>query len=238
MKRRLLIPLLLLVPVAVACDVRGRDPGPMDTSTEQVALGGAESVRVSLNMGAGESRVGAGASGLLDASFHYSRNLGRPVVRYDVENSAGRLVIEEAQVPNAVISNRRVNDWFLKFNERTPLEFDVRLGAGETTLDLAGLTVRRVAVRVGAGQLTLTLGRVDRDMSVDISGGVGEAVIKLPADQSVAARATGGIGSIETKNLDRGDDGRYYSRAFDAAKPTITIDARGGVGTIRMEADE
>jgi hypothetical protein len=219
-----------------ACNWAGRAAGPADTSTEQVAAGGAELVKASISIGAGELEIGPGASGLLDASFHYSRNLGRPIARYEVNDRIGRLRVESADTGGS-ISGKRVNEWRLKFNEGIPLEFEVHVGAGESRLNLSALTVRRVGVRVGAGEATLVLGHPDRDVEVEVTGGVGEATVRLPADQSAVASAAGGLGSIEVKSMEA-RDGQYYSRGYDPAKPTWHIRVRGGVGTIRLEATE
>jgi len=236
MARRPFVLLASMLVVSSACNWTGRDAGPADTSTEQVATGGAELVKVSISLGAGEVEVGSGASGLLDASFHYSRNLGRPIARYEVEDRVGRLRIESPDT-NAGVGGHRVNEWRLKFNDRIPLEFDVHVGAGESRLNLSALMLRRLGVRVGAGQVTIVLGHPDRDVDIEVTGGVGEAIVRLPADQSAVASATGGLGSIETKNVEV-RDGRYYSRAYDPAKPTLHIRVRGGIGSIRLEAVE
>src|SRR5690606_27214792 len=128
-------------------------------------------VKVSLNMRAGEMRVERGGPDLLDASFHYSRNLAHPVARYNVEDRVGRLTVEAPAGPER-LTGHTVNEWLLRFGDKTPLEFDVRPGAGESTLELADLPIRRVEVHVGAGKLTLNLGASDRDMDVDVTGGV------------------------------------------------------------------
>jgi hypothetical protein len=219
-----------------ACNWTGRDPGPADTATERVAVGGAELVKASVSLGAGELELGPGAEGLLDAAFHYSRNLGRPVARYEVEDRVGRLRIESPR-SNSGVGSHRLNEWRLKFKDDIPLELDVHVGAGESRLDLSALMVRRVAVRVGAGEVKLLLGHPDRDVNVEVTGGVGEAIVRVPADQSAVASAAGGLGSIEAKGMEA-RDGLYYSRAYDPAKPTLHIKVRGGVGTIRLEVTE
>ena len=227
-------PVLLVSALTLAgCTVRG-EPGP--TATAHLDAGDVDLVKASITMRAGEFWITGGGVGLLDASFRYSRNVGTPDARYRIEDRIGRLEVDASPASTSVATSKLENDWRLRFGGRTPLELDVHLGAGESRLDLTALPLRRLDVHLGAGSLTLRLGPSDRNVDVNLTGGVGEAIIKVPASQSVVATATGGIGSIDTKNFDR-REGRYYTRAFDPSKPTIAIRARGGVGSIEMEAE-
>ncbi|MEP7247908.1 MAG: hypothetical protein ABI885_30055, partial [Gammaproteobacteria bacterium] len=123
------------------------------------------------------------------------------------------------------------------FGDKTPLELDVHLGAGESTLDLKRLPIRRVDVHMGAGELNLNLGSYNRDVDVNVTGGVGQANIYLPRGQGVIAQASGGLGSIEAKDLDR-RGGYYYNAAYSPGQPAIKLNVRGGVGEIRMMVED
>jgi len=230
--RLFIAPLLLCL---AGCGLHGQDLGPIETSSDRVAPGAAESVQVRVGMNAGELKVAGGGATLLDSTFRYTQDLGRPTVRYEVKDRIGRLTVDS---PKSSLSiGHRVNDWGLQFGDKTPLELDVHLGAGESTLDLKHLPIRRVDVHMGAGELTLKLGSYNRDVDVNVTGGVGEANIYLPRGQGVIARASGGLGSIEAKDLDR-RDGYYYNAAHAPGQPAIKLNVRGGVGEIRMIVED
>jgi hypothetical protein len=118
-----------------------------------------------------------------------------------------------------------------------PLDMTVNLGAGESTLDMSQLLVRSVDVNIGAGEMTLNMaGKYKRDVTVQVHGGVGEARIRLPKDIGAEVKATGGIGSIDTKGLTK-RDGKYYNDAYADDKPAVRMEVQGGIGNITLSVE-
>jgi predicted membrane protein len=94
-----------------------------------------------------------------------------------------------------------------------------------------------VDIEMGVGELRLDLrGMPQRDYSVSVRGGVGEATVYLPSGVGIEAEAKGGIGGIETTGLER-RDGRYVNDALGHAKTTVRLNIRGGIGSIRLIAE-
>lgn len=224
---------LLLVLAATGCHVE-MDPGPVQTASQSVDGGSVELVRAEINLTAGELEIAGGGSKLVDADFRYSEKLGKPEVRYDATGFRGRLTVES---PRRITGGEIKNEWKLRFGDKYPLDFDIRMGAGEGRLNFASLPVRKVEAQVGAGELDVDLrGNYTRDVEVDLKGGVGEARIRLPKNVGVVADVKGGIGSIEARGLiKRGD--RYYNEAFQESKPAVRLTVRGGVGEIKLIAE-
>jgi hypothetical protein len=208
------------------------DSGPIETSNSQIDIGGAESVRAEINMGAGELHIEGGSAKLMTGSFRYSEQIGRPTVRYDVTGAHGRLTVESPK--NSTSGGKTVNTWDLQMGSDVPLDMTVSLGAGESTLDMSQLLVRSVEVNMGAGEMTLNMsGKYKRDVTVQVNGGVGEARIRLPKDIGAEVRATGGIGSIDTTGLTK-RDGKYYNDAYAEGKPAVRMEVEGEIGNITM----
>ncbi len=209
------------------------DSGPIETASKQLDSGSVEAVRADIRMAAGELVVKGGGARLLDASFRYSRRLGKPEISYDGTGFRGRLLIETPK--SAITSGNITNEWALTFGDKTPLDLNIHMGAGDGKLDLTSLPLRNVEAKVGAGEFNVNLaGNYTRDVTVQIHGGVGSAKIKLPRNMSVVVDAKGGIGSINAHGLVKKGD-RYYSEKYDTTKPTIRLEVRGGIGEITLE---
>ena len=69
---------------------------------------------------------------------------------------------------------------------------------------------------------------------MQVHGGVGEARIRLPKDIGAEVKATGGLGSIDTKGLTK-RDGKYYNDAYSDDKPARShMEVQGGIGNISL----
>ncbi len=217
-----------------ACGPQWGPPGPERTETRSIELDKSEEVRVDLKMGAGELRVHGGSDKLMEGRFTYNRLRLRPEISYDAGGFRGHLVVEE---PHHVGSASPRYVWDLTFNDQKPLDLDVNCGAGESRLDLADLTLRRVSVNMGVGELKMDLrGAPKNDYEVSVHGGVGEATIYLPDNVGIDAHVEGGIGGIHAPGLEK-RDGRYVNQAYGRARTTVRLDIEGGIGSINLIAN-
>ncbi|MBL8179687.1 MAG: hypothetical protein JNK48_33725 [Bryobacterales bacterium] len=211
------------------------DPGPTRTFEQSLEAGKADNLRAEIRMGVGKLEVEGGGKAAMDGSFRYSENLGKPDVRYEQTGFRGRIVVEShGQKTIGDVEN----EWKLRFGDKLPIDFDVKLGAGESKMDLSALPVRNVDINMGVGELRLNLnGAYKRDVDVKVHGGVGEAHIQLPKGVGVIVDASGGIGEINVKGLEK-RDGKYVNAAYDAGRPAVRMQVRGGVGEIHLTVVE
>jgi hypothetical protein len=209
-------------------------PGPERTESRSIPLDQSEEVRVDLRMGAGELRVRGGAEQLMEGRFTYNRLRLRPEISYDSGGFRGHLLVAE---PSHTGGSTHRYAWDLQLNNQKPLDLEVKCGAGESRLDLADLTLRRVEIELGVGELKMDLrGTPKNDYSVFIHGGVGEATVYLPQNVGIEADVKGGIGDIHAPGLEK-RDGRYVNDAYGHAKTTVHLEVRGGIGEIRLLAN-
>ncbi len=206
--------------------------------TNNVALSkaeGVERVRVALELHAGELHVDSGAKELMEGEFTYNVPSWKPEVRFNRSGFRSTLSIKQGGASATMGSAK--NEWRLKLNDGIPIDFSLQCGAGENSLNLGQLDVRDVEVHIGAGRVELDLtGRQPKhDYSVSVHGGVGEAVVRLPADVGVVATASGGLGEIEVNGLEK-HGGEWRSGASGKGKPTIHVDVHGGIGKITIDA--
>lgn len=199
---------------------------------EVLELQGATSVEARLRMGAGEANISGGSSHLLNSQFHFDRDWDSPRVDYHVSDGKGYLDI--SQEKGNINFGANDNRWDLKFNNDVPINLRMDMGAGQGNLNLRDTNVRRLELHIGAGEVMLDLtGDRKSDLDASISGGVGQATIRLPRDVGVIAHAKGGIGSIDTGELEERNGG-YVNKAYGKSAHTIRLDVQGGIGEIEL----
>ena len=216
------------------CVVDTTRTGPLQYDSFHLDRDRSELVTVNLNMGAGELQVGTGTDKLLQAYFTYNVPSWKPLVKYD----PGALTIDQGKTGHVNFNPGPVKyQWDLRFGRDTPLDFGVNFGAGEAQLDLGSLNLRAVSIQMGVGSLKLDLrGRPQHDYNVHIQGGIGEAIVRLPANAGVFASANGGIGEIKTRGLQKEGD-HWVNDAYPAAKVKVRVDVQGGIGSITLIGD-
>jgi len=262
-KEKMTIAAMLFIVVvlflATGCG-EGARVGDLQTMTETVELGDAESVDVEIELGAGKLDVSGGSSDLLEATFTYNVEELNPEVVY----SNGKLVVRHEDVKEGIgtlfdLDDYR-NEWDLRFNSDVPMEMSIDLGAGRTDLVLGGLALTNLDIDagagdvvldlsesqfltsldfdMGAGELTLDLtGDWQDDLAASIQGGVGEMNLRLPSNVGVRLRVNTGIGSVDTSGLIKEGD-IYTNDAYGESNVTLRIDIDGGVGQINLDASQ
>ncbi len=198
--------------------------------SQTVELQGANSVSVDVDFPAGRLEATGGSGRLLDADFRWYGD--RPTVSYAVTGGHGELNLTGKS--NVVQFGNTNNDWHLRFGGGAPMDFNVNIGAGETYFRLGQLDIQHLNIHMGAGRLDLDLtGARKSNLSADIEGGVGSAIIRLPRDVGVRVDASGGIGSVNEDGLHR-EGGAYENDVFGKTPTSIDMTVHGGVGEINL----
>lgn len=227
--------LLAVAAMTVAgCNFNVERTGPIEHETQSIDLDKSEMARVELKMGAGELEVEGGSPKMMEADFTYNIRSWKPVVRYNSSSFRGQLSVEQ---PRGSHGGANVTyKWNLRLNSNLPLDVITHLGAGEARMNLGNVTLRSLEVNMGVGELRLDLrGKPKSDFSVKIHGGVGQATVYLPSDVGVIANASGGIGNIDVRGLEK-SNGHWINPAHEHAPVTIHVDVNGGIGNISLIA--
>ncbi len=229
----LLLPLAASAFLLTGCVEMSQTPtGPLRDDPVSVDLAGAERANVELDIGAGELTVGAGAQKLLEGTFEYNVAEWRPKVRTSTSGSHATVTIQQPE--HVRLGGNQHYSWDLKLNDKVLIDLALNCGAGQAKLHLGDLNLRSVNVHIGVGQVDLDLqGQPTRDYEVNISGGVGEARVHLPAGVGIRAEAHGGIGSIDVSGLEKHGD-HYENSLYDNAKVNVRLKVDGGIGQIRI----
>jgi hypothetical protein len=256
------IALLALVAILLAASACGGGArvGTLQTESKTVELGNAQSVRVEIDMAAGELDVSGGAAELLEADFTYNVAELKPEIDY----SGGTLTVRTPDVTTGIASLFDVGEyryeWDLRLNDDVPMDMRVSLGAGRSnlqlgTLSLTGLQVTRGAGEVaidlsgsssltrlnvggGAGTVTVDLtGGWQNDLEATIQGGLGRRTLILPSDVGVRVRVEVGVGTVDAAGLTK--EGEYYTNAaYGQSDVTLNIQVEGGVGQTDLRVGE
>lgn len=209
--------------------------GNLQTESRTVPAAGVSAAIVDLTMGAGELEVTGGAQELLEADFTF--NVARWTPDFQVTQTGDRTTVQIEQgngrIPLPSLGNS-FNRWEIRLSPDVPLTLNVRLGAGNTLLQLGGLALERLDVTMGAGEAEVDLtGPWERNLLVNVTGGVGQLRVELPADVGVRASVSGGLGTVRVEGL-RSEGGVYVNDAYGESGVTLDLTVRGGVGEVAL----
>jgi hypothetical protein len=237
-----ILSILMMAATAVlagACSTQGggtqQQVGKMQHDSKSVDPENADSASAQLKMGAGEVQLTGGADKLMEADFSYNVSEWKPKVSYDVSGKKGELVVKQGSANGGDLSGGARNEWDISMNDEVPTDLVVKMGAGESDLDLDSLTLTGVDLKMGAGKSTVDLtGDYAKGFDASIEGGVGQATVLLPSKVGVKAKAEGGLGGINAKGLKKVGDA-YVNDAYGESDVNISVDVKGGVGEINLE---
>ena len=150
----------------------------------------------------------------------------------------------------------------LDLGELKVRDLNLENGLGETTLDFStpnGVELRRISVDSGLGELVarnLSNARTDRlifdcglgsaeldfggetlrDMFVDVNIGLGSVTMWIPRGYNVEMEAEESfLSSIDTRDMVQKGRGHYRSEDYQPGRPTLTINASVGLGSISIK---
>jgi hypothetical protein len=235
---RILITLVLITALLLAGCISRARVGELQTESQTVEVGDADSVRVEINFGAGNLKVSGEAEKLLEAEFYYNVAKLKPQVEYKNDT----LVVQQPEVKGLPalqdISDFR-NEWNLLLSNEVPMNLSVEMGAGTSDLQLADLLLTRLNISLGAGNSTVDLrGDWARDIAVNIDAGAADLTVQLPGDIGVRVEVETGPVMVETSGLTK--DGMVYTNAtYGVSDVTLQVNIEAGIGKIHLEvADE
>lgn len=181
-------------------------------------FGGEERLGVTIEYGAGSLQLGpASGDALYTATVQYDAGVFTPRVDY----AHNRLAVG-IEGRSGSGRNMRSGELDLRLTPRVPLDLDLKFGAADATLDLAGLQVRRLDVQTGASRTQLNVGALNpvtcesatvhvgaarfeavglgnlNAENLMVRGGVGEVVLDFTGawQRAMDARVEMGLGSL------------------------------------------
>jgi uncharacterized protein DUF2154/cell wall-active antibiotic response 4TMS protein YvqF len=198
-------------------------------------LDGATSLNAVIEMPAGELNLSGGTSHAFESDFDYSSAWSQPRVDYRVSSGTGDLDISQDNRGPSL--GPEDNTWWLHLNKSVPLDLQLKMGAAQGNLKFRDVNLKQLRVEIGVGQVNVDLtGDHSADANVEIHGGIGQAVIRLPKNVGVVVNAKGGIGAVTTHGLKKEDD-NYVNDAYQKSPHTLHITVAGGIGNIDLSVE-
>jgi hypothetical protein len=84
----------------------------------------------------------------------------------------------------------------------------------------------------GTGKVDLSSGW-KHDVTVNLTGGLGEITVTLPRDMATEVQVEKGVGTVNTQELDRDGD-VYTNKAFASPGPKLSVYIEPGVGNVNL----
>ena len=234
MKTNHLIALVLVAALLLAGCGSAARVGALQSVSQSVELRDAKSVRVDINVGAGDLKVTGGAEKLLEADFTYNVAELKPELKY----TDGTLVIRQPNVEGLPvlrgITDYR-NEWGLRLSDQAPIDLRVDMGSGVSDLHLASLSLTRLDIILGAGKSTIDLnGDWAHDLDATINAGAADVSVRLPKDIGVRVEVDRGPAMIKSSGLTQDGD-VYTNAAYGVSKMTLHVHIKAGIGRISLE---
>ena len=227
----------LIITIGLALAISACDEHrESQTETRTVEAGGAEAVDVDVRMGAGELRLQGGASALMEGRFETNYPRWIPEVDYRVRDRKGELTVRQRRSTGIHFGHTR-NEWTINLNGGLTTGLKVRLGAGQSRLDLRGMAIESLEIKMGVGEVDLNLGgHWTKSLSARIDGGVGSGTIRLPRDIGVRVEVDGGIGSVDAHGFDKRGH-TYTNDAYGRTPASIDLSIHAGIGSIDLRLE-
>jgi hypothetical protein len=131
-------------------------------------------------------------------------------------------------------SSEKGNSATIKLNTRPEWDIKVKAGATELDFDLSPFKVKRMEINGGAASFHVKLGQPLAETNVEVSTGVSEVEIKVPANAACRITADTGLSSTEFNGFDKQGDNSYESKGYDTAKNKILIHVKGGLSDVKV----
>jgi hypothetical protein len=157
---------------------------------------------------------------------------GQAYTQYEVVGTTGKFKIDSWSMLDFPETSPR--NWELSLTDQIPLMLEMRMGAGQLTVDLGGLTLTGLDINQGVGDVMVTLSD-GADYSASLHQAVGSIVVEVPESVGVRIELNRAITSLSIPPVfeHRGD--YYYSPGYDQAEFHIELEISQAVGSIVVQ---
>jgi hypothetical protein len=204
-------------------------------------LGSAQEAQLSLNPGAGRVRVraipdpatwvkgeiGLGRTGELDSQYS---------VESGVASLDLRLTGELFWTPLPPMTEKPGGyGWDLRVSDSLPIRLQVKMGFGESELDLTGVELKALQVEMGVGSTSIILPS-QGSFHAKIDGAVGRTEVIVPRELAVRIRADRGIAQLQVLGFEeRG--AYYYSPGAASSDDLAELEIHQAIGLLEVRSE-
>ncbi len=213
--------------------------GAGETVDVDHGLDGARAAEVVLRLGVGSVEVHADAPAgrLIAGTVVTARGEQLDQVAGRRGDVARIELIVRQQAGTSISSNAR-RAWDLGLTREVPVDLRVDAGVGDVRFDLRNATLSRLDLSGGVGEIDVVLpargGYVGR---LDL--GVGEATVELPEEVEARLTISVGLGGADVEGDWLRDGREYTTPGYAQAAPAdrVELTISGGIGGVKVERD-
>ncbi|NMB79522.1 MAG: hypothetical protein GYA23_10575 [Methanomicrobiales archaeon] len=208
-------------------------------NTTQFPRGDAASGKISITMGAGELSVDGGSpeGTIMEATIFDKAPEWQPRYFQTVSNSTAIIRMEDpGHKGKEWFAPHSPNSWDIRVADRVPVDLEIAVGAGHSSLSLGSLSLNSLTVSTGAGETDIDLtGYRGSAFTGSIDNGVGDLTIRVPRTSNMQVTVRQGVGDVTQHGFEQQHE-RYTTPGFDPALPASDLLINQGVGDITIEA--
>jgi hypothetical protein len=188
--------------------------------------------RVDLTFGANRLNIGSveNNNDMFDLNLDYRGEM--PDVNFDKRDNRAELYVRQKRQVNVGTGS---DIWDIDLNENTPLDINIKGGAGDLVLNLEELKVDKLKIDAGLGQLNIRY--PDYDNETEISAGAGNIKLQIPSTAALRIETNTVINSnnFEEIGLIKLYDDVYQSKNYGEVENKIDIKISTSAGNIKVE---
>jgi|AntRauTorckE6833_2_1112554.scaffolds.fasta_scaffold00288_2 hypothetical protein len=191
-----------------------------------------DNFRVNLTFGANRLNINSldNNDDLFDLNLDYRGKM--PEVIYNKRESRAELLVRQTRQVNVGTGS---DIWDINLTKNTPLDINIKGGAGDLLLNLEKLKVDRLNIDAGLGQLNIRY--PDYDNETEISAGAGNIKLIVPATAALRIETNTVINSnnFDEVGLIKLYDNVYQSKNYGEVENKIDIKISTSAGNIKVE---
>ena len=206
-------------------------------------LNSATTVRIDIHASDGNltiDRITGGEQMLASGTLQYFEKQGPPTRSLVSSNGQAALTLRGGaagqpwfRLPWAACNG--ATEWQIHINPGVSSDIKAHSDGGNLKLDLAGMTVTRIAADTGGGNVEVTLPDSVADLNVIAKTGAGNVTVHIPHGVAARIHATSGLGkAIIDPQFSKTDQNTYQSPDFDSAFNRVEITIQSGAGNVSV----
>ncbi len=125
-------------------------------------------------------------------------------------------------------------EWNLGITTRVPVNLAVRLGAGQSDINLTGMRLSDLEINTAVGRTTVTL-PAEGNFSGEVEGAIGEVRVIVPKSLGVRIDAGSVLGDSTLPAGYERRGGYYYSPNYDESESKVTLKIDVAIGQLIVE---
>lgn len=192
------------------------------------------------NMTKGKSTIDLGACDLeiasgTDNAAEIQSNIRGIYAAFGQNNGKLKMDVSEEGIISGMQPNiaRKAN---VTLGEKISWEIQVTTGASRSKMELKNLDVSSLIIELGAGDAEIHLGDKEKNVALEIKGGVSNVKIYVPENAGIMITTDNGLSAnnFDALGLVKTGENQFISKGFNIAENKFTVTLSTGISNINI----